>query len=256
MPSPFPGMDPYLESPEFWSEVHNRLIVAIADDLAPNLRPKYRVAIEQRIYLSSTNGDRPLVGIPAVTLSNRSNPDSWSMATVMTPSSKPIAISLPLPEEVRESYLEIREINSSQVITVIELLSPKNKKFGEGRIAYERKRQKVLGSSTHLVEIDLLRQGKKFPLGAVAASPQYYVLVARGDRRPAADLYPFTLREPIPSFPLPLAESELEPVIELQKIFDGVYDRAGFHLAIDYKNPPSPKLNNADSQWALQFLKS
>jgi hypothetical protein len=31
MPSPFPGMDPYLENPEFWPGVHNRLIVAIID---------------------------------------------------------------------------------------------------------------------------------------------------------------------------------------------------------------------------------
>ncbi len=255
MPSPFPGMDPYLESPELWSELHNRLMVAIADDLAPKLRPRYRVAIEQRVYFSSTNGERSLVGIPDVTVSDRGNPGR-SMAVVASPSSKPITIFLPLPEEIRESYLEVRAVDSGQVITVVELLSPKNKKSGEGRVAYDRKRQQVLASTTHLIEVDLLRQGRKFPLDTMVAVPQYYVLVARGDRRPAADLYPFTLREPLPTFPLPLTGSESEPAIELQQIFDGVYDRAGFDLAIDYKNPPSPKLNDADTQWALPFLKS
>lgn len=254
MPSPFPGMDPYLESPAFWSELHNRLMVAIADDLAPKLRPKYRVAIEQRVYLSSTNGGRSLVGIPDVTVSDRGN-SGRSMTTVVSPGSKPIAISLPLPEEIHESYLEVREVNSGQVITAIELLSPKNKKSGEGQVAYERKRQQVLASATHLVEVDLLRQGRKFPLDTTVAVPQYYVLVARGDRRPAADLYSFTLREPMPTFPLPLAGLDPEPEIELQRIFDGVYDRAGFDLAINYQSRSSPKLNDADAQWALPFLK-
>jgi Protein of unknown function (DUF4058) len=119
MPSPFPGMDPYLESPKFWSELHNRLMVAIADDLAPKLRPRYRVAIEQRVYLSNTNEDGLLVGIPDVTVSDRGNPGG-SVATVVSASSKPIAISLPLPEEIRESYLEVREVSSGQVITAIE----------------------------------------------------------------------------------------------------------------------------------------
>jgi Protein of unknown function (DUF4058) len=230
------------------------MMVAIADDLAPKLRPRYRVAIEQRVYLSSTNEDRKLVGIPDVTVSERENLGR-SVATVLSPSNKTIAISLPLPEEIRESYLEVREVNSGRVITAIELLSPKNKKSGEGRVAYDRKRQQVLASATHLVEIDLLRQGRKFPLDTTVAVPQYYVLVARGDRRPAADLYAFTLREPIPAFLLPLAGGEPEPEVDLQQIFAGVYDRAGFDLAIDYKNPPLPKLNDADTQWALQFLK-
>ncbi len=61
MASPFPGMNPYLESPAFWSEFHNRLMVAftkclwkrIADDLSPQLRPRYRVAIERQQVLSS-----------------------------------------------------------------------------------------------------------------------------------------------------------------------------------------------------------
>jgi hypothetical protein len=235
MPSPFPGMDPYLEAPEFWSEVHNRMIVAIADDLSSKLRPRYRVAIDQRIYLSS--GDARQVVVPDVTVTQQSPIKSPAVATLTPPITTPIAISLELPEEIRESYLEVREAATGRVVTIVELLSPKNKRNGEGRIAYDRKRQQVLASATHFVEIDLLRRGKPFPLGQQQIATPYYVLVARGDQRPHADLYPFTLREPMPSFPLPLEGTDEEPVVILQEIFDGVYDRAGFDLAIDYGQP-------------------
>jgi hypothetical protein len=256
MPSPFPGMDPYLEVPAFWSEVHNRLIVAIADDLAPKLRPRYRVAIEQRIYLSSI--DETQLIVPDVTITQQSvNPQAPGVAMLVAPVSQPISIELELPEEMRESYLEVREVESGRVVTVLELLSPKNKQSGEGRSAYERKRQQTLASATHFIEIDVLRQGRSFPLGQITRSTPYYVLVARGDRRPHADLYAFGLRDFMPSFLMPLAGLDTEPVVMLQSIFDGVYDRAGFDLAIDYDRPvPKPVLSEEDSEWVEEVVRS
>jgi Protein of unknown function (DUF4058) len=235
MPSPFPGMDPYLESPALWSELHNRMIVAIADDLSPKLRPYYRVAIEQRIYLSSPGESQVIIPDVSVTQQSlkRSNP---STATIAKPTAQPISIALELPEEVRESYLEVREISTGRVVTVLELLSPKNKRNGEGRSAYERKRQQILASVTHFVEIDLLRRGQAFPLGESAVTAPYYVMVARGNRRPNADLYSFALQESMPSFPMPLANNSSEPIVPLQDIFNALYDRAGFDLAIDYRH--------------------
>jgi Protein of unknown function (DUF4058) len=245
-------MDPYLEVPEFWSEVHNRMIVAIADDLAPKLRPRYRVAIEQRIYLSS--GDERQLLVPDVTVTRKS-PEVPAIATMTAPITQPVSISLALPEEVKESYLEVREVASGRVVTVLEVLSPKNKRNGEGRIAYERKRQQTLASTVNFVEIDLLRQGLKFPLGQEPFTTEYYVLVARGDRRPQADLYPFTLREQLPTILIPLDSSPAEPVLLLQEIFTGLYDRAGFDLAIDYSQPvPKPALSNADQLWVKDLL--
>ena len=252
MPSPFPGMDPYLEVPELWAELHNRLIVAIADDLSPKLRPKYRVAIEQRIYLSTD--DCQLVGIPDVTITGRSESLGHNVSVLEAPSTSPVSISLTLPEEVRETYLEIRDVVNGQVVTVIEILSPKNKRNGEGRIAYERKRNKVLASMTHFIEIDLLRKGNHFPLGQSAIAAQYYVLVARGNRRPHGDLYAFPLQAPLPSFPIPLSDAEMEPVIELQNIFNGVYDRAGFDMVISYQEPPLVKLEPTEKEWVEQVL--
>ncbi|MDX2229904.1 MAG: DUF4058 family protein [Leptolyngbyaceae cyanobacterium bins.349] len=254
MPSPFPGVDPYLENPEFWSEVHNRLIVAIADDLSPQLRPKYRVAIEKRTYFSEGD-ENLLVGIADVAVlkgaaNNNLNPVSVMVADQQAPQQ----VRVPMPEEVRESYLEIREVASGQVITVLELLSPKNKRVGVGRATYDRKRQRVLASDTHLVEIDLLRGGTHLPLVDPVQANCFYILVSRSHQRPVADLYAFTLRQPIPIFPVPLTEGEPEPAVNLPTLLQAVYDRAGLDLVIDYSQPPIPALSESDAEWAEKLL--
>jgi hypothetical protein len=209
MPSPFPGIDPYVENPEFWSEVHNRLIVAIADSLATQLRPRYRVAIEKRTYLNDDT-ESLLVGIADVAiLSGRSTPaPSSSAATLPTRHKLPQKVAVPFPEEVRESYLEIREVSGGQVITAIEIPSLKNKRSGTGRSTYERKRQQILASDTHFVEIDLLRSGTPMLLLGEFTPMPYYILVSRSHHRPSADLYPFSLREEIPLFLVPLILDE------------------------------------------------
>lgn len=255
MPSPFPGIDPYVEHPEFWSEVHNRLIVAIADSLSPQLRPKYRVAIEKRIYLNDNN-ESLLVGIADVTvLTNRSKAVlQSSAATLSTRHKSPVQVTVPLPEEVRESYLEIREVAGGRVITVLEILSPTNKRPGTGRIVYERKRQQILASETHLVEIDLLRSGTPMPL-LENLSTYYSILVSRSHQRPVADLYAFSLQEEIPLFSVPLAPNEPEPDVDLQPLFNAVYDRAGLDLVIDYAQPPLPAFIEADAAWADALLR-
>nr|WP_322743606.1 DUF4058 family protein [Romeria gracilis] len=161
MASPFPGMDPYLENPALWSSVHSRLIVTIADALVDYLSEKYRVEVEKRVYFSS-DSESVLVGIPDVTVSAGRSATSDS-ATATLPA-QPEQVTVPLAEEVTERYLEIREVATGMVATVIELLSPKNKRPGEGRIAYLRKRNRVLASASHLIEIDLLRSGQPPPM--------------------------------------------------------------------------------------------
>lgn len=125
MPSPFPGMDPYLEHPELWPGVHTRLIVAIADLLVPQLRPKYRVAVEVRMY--ETSGEKSLlVGIPDVTVQRpfrATNPGGLNVA-VSSPPTQPLLVAVPMPETVKEGYLEVREVGTGEVVTAIEVLSP------------------------------------------------------------------------------------------------------------------------------------
>jgi hypothetical protein len=136
-------MNPYLEHPDLWSEVHSRLIVAIADTLAPCLRPKYYVAVEKRTYLAEPE-DSVLVGIPAVSIISREaqagERDQSSTSVAVLPSApEPLTVTIPMLEEVQERYLEIREVKTGDVITVIEVLSPKNKRSGAGRDAYLHK---------------------------------------------------------------------------------------------------------------------
>ena len=253
MPSPFPGMNPYLEQPEFWSEVHSRAIVAIAIAIEPELNPNYRVAVEKRIYLSASS---ELVGIPDISLvSKQSNPNPSVSGTATLTRSKPIPVQLPLPETVKESYLEIREMPSDRVITVIEVLYPKNKTAGEGRNAYETKRQQVLGSRTNLVEIDLLRSGKPMPILGVTDRTDYRILVSRGSQLPQAELYAFSVRDVMPCLRVPLQPSDAEPELDLQAILMSVYNQARFDLAIDYCQEPRPPLKAADREWADNLLR-
>ncbi|MDB9512745.1 DUF4058 family protein [Kamptonema animale CS-326] len=253
MSSPFPGMNPYLELPALWHEFHNRLIVAISDALTPYLRPRYYVAVETRTYLDDDNPEL-LVGIPdAIVLTASKTPVAQPTATATQ--TRPKQIRLPMPVEVKERYLEVREVGTHQVITAIEVLSPKNKRKGEGRTAYEKKRLRVLGSLSHLVEIDLLRENIPMPMIGVEETSDYRIVVSRASNRPMADLYEFQLREKIPSFSLPLKPGEPELTVDLQAILLGVYDRGSYQFRIDYRQPvPPPKLSAADRQWVDALL--
>jgi hypothetical protein len=256
MPSPFPGMNPYLENPELWPEVHHWINTFIAELLIPKLRPKYRVAIEKRVY-QMTDGNSVLVGIPDVTIgryikTTDKEPSNIALASLAT---QPITVNIPIPEEVRESYLEVREVGTGEVVTVIELLSPKNKRPGEGRKAYDTKRQQVFGSSTHLVEIDLLRGGEPMPILGNQINSDYRILVSRSELRPQAELYPFNLQEKIPTFILPLRKGDTEPLVDLQSVIQDLFDRAGFDLAIDYTREPVPPIGEDDLVWVSELLK-
>jgi hypothetical protein len=264
MSSPFPGMNPYLENPELWTEVHHLLIGILAETLNPQLLPHYRAAIEKRVY--QMNGDETLlVGIPDVTVErSRSASQPPSPVAVASPPSAPISVTVPMPVEFREGYLEIREVATREVVTVVEVLSPTNKRSGKGRDHYQQKRQEVLASRTHLVEIDLLRGGEPMPFsGGIPGS--YRILVSRGDRRPQADLYVFELQDAIPIFPLPLkganVESKrvepkrVEPRIDLHHLLDIVYDRAGYEVVIDYNRDPVYPLSKPAMTWSNQLLR-
>lgn len=250
MRNPFPGMNPYLEQPELWHQVHNRLIVSIADELTPQIAPKYRVAIEERVYTSVD--DILLVGIADVAVAKRNNLESQTNSTNQK-LVEPTKVKVPIPEQIIERFLEVRTTQSPEVVTVIEVLSPKNKRSQEGRKVYEGKRQKILLSATNLVEIDLLRQGEALPMLGVTKT-DYRILVSRSDERPDADLYGFNLQDTIPSFPVPLRWGEMEPVIDLQKLINEIYERARFDLAIDYSQPLKPALPPEQQTWAREVL--
>jgi len=195
-------------------------------------------------------------GIPDVLITSPQRaPDSTPTATTLTTpeATQPLVAELPLPEEVTERSLEIRTIPEQKVITVIEILSPSNKLTREGRAQYEGKRLKVLGSATHLVEVDLLRSGHPFPMKA-PGSNDYRIIISRSQHRPRADIYLFGVRDLIPTFPIPLRPGETEPTLPLNDILHELYDQGGYDLIIDYRQPPQPPLPEADAAWARQLV--
>jgi len=245
-------MDPYLEHPQLWPEVHHLLISELFRFLSPQLRPKYRVALEVRMY--ETSGEESLlVGIPDVTVTREPFRKNRTASNSSTPQVVPVIV--PIPETISEGYLEVQEVGTGEVVTALEILSPKNKRSGEGWDAYHRKRQRVLGSATNLVEIDLLRGGKSMPIFGDNIDSDYRILVSRDSRRPQADLYAFNLPEVIPPFPLPLQSGYLEPVIDLHWLLNEIYDLSDYAMLIDYSQKPEPPLSDANEAWASSWLR-
>jgi Protein of unknown function (DUF4058) len=250
-------MDPYLEDPIFWSSFHNRFLVAIADTIAPHLQPKYYVEIEARTYLDDGEEDL-LVGIPDTVVLARSQQSrtSISSSTSTAVQIRPQKVQIPVELERKERYLQVREIGTDAVITTIELLSPTNKRNGEGRDTYEAKRRNILSSRSHLVELDFLRSGNPMSMRGMIGTMNYRILVSRSNHRPTADLYGFTLRDRIPTFSLPLQEPDESLAVDLQTIFDGVYDRCSYRTRLSYSNPvPPPSLSETDRLWIQELLK-
>ncbi len=251
MSSPFPGMDPYLEQSSFWSSFHFRLIGAISAAITPQLSDHYYVEVELRTY--QNDGDNEvLIGIPDAAILNRQTTDrlpteAQSITALMT---QPETVMLPMIESVKERYLEIRDIQTDAVITVIEVLSPKNKQAGEGRNTYEKKRQRILESATHLIEIDLIRSGKAMPIVSNRSPSAYRVLISRSSQRPAAELYALSIQTPLPTLPVPLKPDDADLIIDLQALLEQIYDEARYKMRIDYTQPvPPPALLADDRQW-------
>jgi len=236
-------MDPFLENPFFWHQVHSRLIVALSNELGAKLRPKYYAAIETRTYLDDEEGSI-FVGIPDAIVFNSVTtqaPDRSSTTTTTLTAHQPQRVRLVEPIEVKERYLEIRKVGTHEVIVAIEVLSPKNKR-SEGRKTYLRKRQTILESATHFVEIDLPQPRS-----------HYHILVSDSRDRPEADLYSFNLQDPIPVFGIPLQPEDLSIAIDLTHLLQEVYEQGCFDLQINYQSI-LPDLSAADLDWVKQVV--
>lgn len=245
-----PGMNPWLENPLLWSDVHLSLIWAIREYLAPLLRPRYFVAVETRTVISSLPEATTLVRIPDVMVVHRGGPEVVSTPT--QESETYLTVELPI-EDFEEAFLEVRLVPTGEVVTIVEVLSHSNKQPGRDREAYIGKRDELLRTDVGFVEIDLLRAGSPMPYTGVANS-EYRLLIRRRQQPTHARIYPFGVRQPVPKFALPLLPDDTEPIVDLGILLHSVYDRAGYDLIIDYNLPPTPPLSQADTSWARSLL--
>lgn len=255
-------MDPYLEDPELWPDVHHRLAVALAELLEPPLRGRYRVFVERRMYARAPEGtpegtQRKLRwGRPDICVAEEQQQAAYACTPAATADAVgPLRVRLPAAELESEPFLEIRDAPSGRVVTVVEILSPSNKTPGDGRRAYLDKRAVLFGASVNLVEIDLLRGGEPMPVWPAVQPGAYGILVSRAELFPEAELYRFTVRQPIPAFRLPLRAGDAEPAVSVRAALDRAYDGAGYRFSLNYDAPPpAPPLSPADSAWVRSRL--
>ena len=255
MPSPFPGMDPYLEQDDAWHDFHERFIPLVATLLGGQLRPRYIVKIDEHIYVHELAArSRRLVGRADISLGRGARPAARGPAPGAAAGllEAPVTVRLPGVDRERLSYVEIRDRKNRELVTVVELLSPANKGPGPDREQYVAKRMEILNGPVHLVEIDLLRGGSPMPAeGRPRCS--YSVLVSRAERRLDAGFWPISLRERLPEIPVPVRPPDLDARLDLQAVLDRIYDDAGYGDYI-YEGTPRPRLGKKDADWARQFL--
>ena len=251
MPSPFPGMNPYLEQDDAWEDFHQRFITFAAGHIEAQVGSEYIVKIEQHLYLHERSADqRRLLGHGDVSVARLPGDKAEGGSAAVLDA--PVQVLLPAVDVEREAFLEIRDRRSRQVVTVVEMLSPANKRKGPDRDQYLAKRQLLLAGPTHFVEIDLLRGWDRMPIENLEPC-DYCALVSTAENRPRAGLWPFRLRGSMPVIPIPLRGSAPAVTLELKRVLDYAYDQANYQKYI-YESDPQPPLNQEDAAWARQFV--
>jgi len=248
-------MDPYLE--RRWRDVHTALISKSCDELNLVLPNDLVARTEDRVYVESED-EPPRRISPDVRVSEEKPLEVSSDQNGSVAVAEPVLIDA--SEPVTESFIEILEIDGERVVTGIEFISPANKRAGDqGRKAYLKKRREFLASDANLVEIDLTRSGDWLRLMKPYQVPQAYrttyrVLIRRAKRRDKAELFPITLRQRLPTIPIPLRGRDRDVPLNLQELVDGVYQSRRYG-STDYTGPCKPPLSAEDAAWLVGLLK-
>ncbi|GIW80157.1 MAG: hypothetical protein KatS3mg105_1964 [Gemmatales bacterium] len=223
MPSPFPGMDPYLENEQIWDAFHHQLITCLYQMLLPGLVDRYKAKICQRDYVSE----------------------------------QPLFTSV-IREVHLEEYIEIRQRGQGKIVTMIDVVSPGNKTTAAGRQAYLDNRRRGKDHGANLVEIDLVLQGEPMLDYSREGLPEwdYAVTVTRATQPERYEIYTSTLQKRLPRFRMPLASDDRDTVVDLQVAFTRCYDQGTFSAEIDYSRDPQVPLDDDDRNWLNELLKA
>jgi hypothetical protein len=259
MKSPFPGMDPYIESRGLWEDFHNDLIIQIKHALARAVPEGYFVRSGERSYRvvveSEEKVDRPFIPDVKITTSTvgkkpKRRPGGVALAEPSA-TGTPRTLRALLAEEYQERFVGIYEKEPEwRLVTTIEALSPSNKRPGTaGWDQYQQKRQSAFGEGVHLVEIDLLRGGQRPPMRDPWPDSPYTLLVARGNRDLCCEVWPAYFDQPLPVIPVPLAKPHADISLDLQPLIEGIYELSRYSSYIDYRKPAKPPLSAEEARW-------
>jgi Protein of unknown function (DUF4058) len=260
---PFPGFDPYLENR--WGDAHHSFIQYSRDAIQGPLPDDLIASIDERVYVERQD-IRPRLIVPDVRVSElRSAGDAAEGSIAVAPEVEVESLETECfaiePLEIAESFIEIREAHGGKVVTVIEFLSPANRLSGAGRTSYEQKQLEILQSEACLVEIDLVRSGRR----VLALPPSYIpnawrsdnlIFVRKSWRRDRAYLTRLPLRKRLPVVSIPLRETDAPVMLDLQAIHDLSYVNGRYGHDIDYSVPPEPPLSADDAKWADDLLRA
>ncbi len=258
MPSPFPGMDPYLEGSE-WTSFHAEFAVEIARQLRPLTRPRYIVLPVKRFVTDSPEelsitARSPNV-YPDVGIAKISSYPMSSQGSPVAILDAPLQMETVMAERVPYFAVEIRDVEERALVTLIEILSPANK-HGKGYEEYLAKRQRILLSTAHLLEIDLLRKGQRVPMRQPLPSAPYFVFLSRYEKRPISDVWPIALDQPLPVVTVPLLPDDKDVTLDLQLALNTIYDSVGYDLVLNYTKPPDIPLDEQAAPWAATLLEN
>src|SRR5205807_4046814 len=137
-PSPFPGMDPYLEAPERWPDFHADLAAEIRTALNRLIQPRYFARMNSSVVYEEIEVGRTRGALPDVAITQPLPPRAESGSAVATIAPAPVASRVPLEIPVRLYRVEIRTVAVEELVTAIEILSPVNKR--RGHPAYQKYR--------------------------------------------------------------------------------------------------------------------
>jgi hypothetical protein len=255
MPSPFPGIDPYVESQDYWPDFHHNFIVTLRRAMNEQLPKPYVARIDERmnvVELSKNDAKTVLPDLAVV----RQRPGRATTAPargVLT--LEPVTIPLRFLEEFREAFIEIHHRPSHKVVAIVEVLSPSNKTGGTRR-DYLVKRNALMNREVHLIELDLLLAGPRLPMERALPPGHYFAFVARAERRPDCDVFAWSVRDPLPTIPIPLLAPDPDIVVDLAPLFASVYEEARYAESIDYSAPLTLPLAPDDRAWAEEVART
>ena len=258
MPSPLPGMDPYLEG-YLWPDFHHRLATEISRRLTPRLRPRYVARIEISVVEDTSPEVEIGIMYPDVEVVTsrlrEAEPVPYlggaSATVAITPAR--VTVAAPDPIQVRVPTVEIRDVTRNELVTSIEILSPVNKRE-PGLTPYLEKRDRLRRAGVHVVEIDLLRRGRRPSAHPRLPAAAYRMTLFRAGKG-TLDAWPVGLRDPLPVLPVPLRDPDADVPLELGLAVAALYDEAAYDLSVDYTQPPpAPALSDADSAWLDELL--
>ena len=258
MPSPFPGMDPYLEA--HWRDVHASLVIYARDALQGALPGGLRARVEESVLLETPQGPGDHLLFPDVrVVEYASRGEAEPLRELEGTAEEPVLLDLE-DEPITETFLEIIDLGSgNRVVTVIEFLSPSNKNPGPNREQYRRKQHEVLTSDANLVKIDLNRFGRHtlaFPLVRLkpAIRTPYMACVRRATGPGKAEVYPMPLWKRLPVVKVPLRPDDADVPLDLQALVEQCYRNGAYEGTLNYAVDPDPPLFGADEEWADEWL--